>query len=347
MSAPPSGFDAADAAARDAKARFAVTAALCAALAVLALAGLAIGYVRLPVAQVLGALVAPSDDVTATIVRAIRLPRVLLGIFIGASLGASGAALQGLLRNPLAEPGIIGVSASGGLGAVIALYFGFAAASPLALPGSAMAGALVSMLVLYAVASRDAGTLTLILAGVAISSFAVALTSLAMNLAPNPYAVSEMVTWLLGSIKDRSFADFALAAPFMAAGWLFLLAVRRPLDALALGEDAARSLGVSLPSAAFLVIAGTTLSVGAAVAVSGAIGFVGLVVPHLLRPLLGHQPGALVLPSALGGAVLVTAADIFVRLAPTTNELTLGVVTALIGAPFFLYLVIATRRSLP
>lgn len=323
-----------------------VNASLLALLLLLALSALIIGYVSFPVHKVLSSLFGASGNDVGVIVREIRLPRVMLGILVGASLGLSGAALQGLLRNPLAEPGIIGVSASGGLGAVIAIYFGFAALSPLALPLSAMTGAALSTALLYLIASRDTSTLTLILVGVAISSLAVALTSLALNLSPNPFAMSEMVLWLLGSLKDRSFSDVNVAAPFMVAGWALLLTVGRSLDALALGEDTGRSLGVSLPWLRARIIGGITLAVGAAVAVSGTIGFVGLVVPHMLRPILGHQPGHLLLPSALAGGVLLSAADLVVRVFPSERELMLGVVTALVGAPFFLYLILKTRTAL-
>jgi iron complex transport system permease protein len=324
----------------------AVSLVLLLLLCVFAGAGLTIGYVGVPFGEVLASLFAPADSPVALIVREIRLPRVLLALAVGASLGLAGAVLQGFLRNPLAEPGVIGVSASGGLGAVVALYFGFAAVSPLALPGAAMVGALASTIVIYLVAARDASTVTLILVGVAISSFSVALTSLALNMAPNPFATSEIVIWLLGSVRDRSFTDVNFAAPFMVVGWLLLLSVSRALDALTLGEDTARSLGVGMLSLRVRVIAGVSLAVGAAVAVSGTIGFVGLVVPHLLRPFLGHQPGILLVPSALGGAVLLAGADLVVRVVPTDSELMLGVVTSLLGAPFFLYLVVKTRRSL-
>ncbi|MHA1113036.1 MAG: FecCD family ABC transporter permease [Alphaproteobacteria bacterium] len=315
-------------------------------VAVLAFLSLLVGQVPISAGEVVRGLVAGADDQAALIVREIRLPRLLLAALIGASLGISGAALQGLLRNPLAEPGLIGVSASGGLGAVVALYFGFAAAFPLALPLSAMAGALVATLTLYLLAARDASVLTLILAGVAISSFAVAMTSLALNLSPTPYALSEMVLWLLGSVKDRSMADVALAAPFILVGWVLLAGVGRGLDALSLGEEAARSLGIELGRLRALVIGGTALCVGAGVAVSGSIGFVGLVVPHLLRPIIGHQPSRLLLPSALGGAALLITADIAARLIPARGELMLGVMTAVIGAPFFLWLILKTRRTM-
>lgn len=318
---------------------------LAAALLAVSAAGLAIGYAPLPLSGVIAGVFGYGDPLTVAVVREIRLPRLLLGIEVGAALGIAGAALQGLLRNPLAEPGLIGVSASAGLGAVIAFYFGFAALSPYALPAMAMAGALVATGIVLAVAARDGGSLTLILAGIALSSLAVALTSLAMNLAPNPYAVTEMLLWLMGSLKDRTPADALTAFPFILAGGGLLLATGRGLNALALGEDAARSLGIDLARLRLAVVGGSAAAVGAAVAVSGSIGFVGLVVPHLLRPLVGHEPGRLLLPSALGGAVLVTMADLASRLIPTAQEVMLGVLTSLVGAPFFLFLILRVRRE--
>lgn len=291
--------------------------------------------------QVARALVHAGDDPRLIlIVGDIRLPRALLGTLVGASLGLSGAVLQGLLRNPLAEPGLTGTSSFAGLGAVIALYFGWSTAFPLALPLSAMTAAAIGTLMLLLISGRHAGTLTLILTGVALSSLAVALTSLAMNLSPNPYALSEIVMWLLGSLHDRSFGDVTLALPFAAAGWVILLTTGRGLDALSLGEEAAASLGIRVERLRITAVVGTALTVGASVAVAGSVGFVGLVVPHLLRPLVRHQPSHLLLPCALGGAILVTLADIAVRLIPSSSELMLGVLTSLVGIPFFLGLIL-------
>lgn len=312
----------------------------------LAAAGLLVGQLSLNPWRTLAELLG-GDPRLAVIVWEIRLPRVVLGLLVGASLGLSGAALQGLLRNPLAEPGILGVSASAGLGAVLALYFGLAQATLWALPGCALLGALAATLFLALLAMRDASPMSLILAGVAVSSLAVALTSLALNLAPNPLALSEMVLWLLGSLRDRGLSDVALAAPFMAVGWALLLSAGRELDALTLGEDAARSLGVGLGWLRARVIGGTALTVGAATAVTGSVGFVGLIAPHLLRPWVGYQPSRVLWPSALAGAALLAAADLAVRLIPTHQELMLGVVTALLGVPFFVHLLLRVRRTLP
>jgi iron complex transport system permease protein len=278
--------------------------------------------------------------------REIRLPRALLAALIGGGLGLSGAALQGYLRNPLAEPGLLGISASAALGASLALYTGLAAAFALALPFAALAAAALATLLVQGLAGAAGGSITLILAGIAVSSLAGALTSLVLNLSPNPFAASEIVTWMLGSLADRSMLHVALAAPFILAGMALLLTLGRALDALTLGEDAAASLGVTLGRTRTLAVLGTALAVGAGVAVAGAIGFVGLVVPHLLRPLVGALPSRLLPASALGGAALVLAADLAVRLIAPDRDLKLGVLTALVGAPFFLWLVWRQRRTL-
>jgi iron complex transport system permease protein len=319
---------------------------LIAALIAAAALSLFIGYAPLPLAQVVGGLFSGGDDTASVIMREIRLPRMLLGLVAGAALGTSGAVLQGLLRNPLAEPGVTGVSAFAALGAVIAMYFGIATAWPLALPLLAITGALISAALLFAVSARDSGVLTLILAGVALSSLAGALTALALNLSPNPYAVSEIVFWLLGSLRDRSLQDFLIAAPFVVVGVAILMTTGRSLDALTLGEDAAQSLGIDLRALARRSALGVALAVGGSVAVTGTIGFVGLVVPHLLRPFVGHQPSKLLVPSAIGAALLITLADIGVRLVPSRPELMLGVFTSLAGAPFFLWLVMRLRREM-
>lgn len=309
--------------------------------------GLMYGYIPYGVTEVLAGLAGTGDPVVAAIVREVRLPRVLLGLEAGAALGLAGAAMQGLLRNPLAEPGLIGVSASAGLGAVIAFHFGLAALSPWAVPGAAMAGGGVSIVCLLILARRSTSGVTLILAGIALSSLAVALTSLALNLAPNPFALSEMVLWLMGSLKDRSMDHVVLVLPFLVVGAGLLLSQGRALDALSLGEETAQSLGIGLKRLRLTVITGTALVVGAVVSVTGSIGFVGLVVPHLLRPFVGHEPSRLLIPSALGGAVLVVLADVAARALPTNQEVMVGVVTALIGAPFFLFVILRAQRGMP
>ncbi|GAB3123583.1 FecCD family ABC transporter permease [Novispirillum itersonii] len=296
----------------------------------------------LTAADLLAAGLGQGDPRHRIILLEIRLPRVLLAILVGWALGLGGAALQALLRNPLAEPGLIGVSASAGLGAVIALYFGFGTLWSLAPAACGLTGAGIATALLLGL-TRRGDSLSVILSGIALSSLAVALTSLAMALAPNPYALSEMVLWLMGSLKDRSLQDALTAAPLIALGSLLVLSSQRGLRALTLGEEAAATLGIRLPVLYLRVVGGTAAMVGAAVTVAGSIGFVGLLVPHLLRPLTGHDPARLLLPSALGGALLVCAADLVVRLLPTAQELMVGVLTALIGAPFFLLLL---RRHL-
>jgi iron complex transport system permease protein len=276
----------------------------------------------------------------------IRLPRTLLAALTGAALALAGAALQGYLRNPLAEPGIIGVSSGAGLGAVLAIHSGVSGAFALALPLGGLAGAGVATLVVLALAGERGGALTLILAGVAVSSVATALISLVLSLSHNPFAAVEIIFWLLGSLADRSMTHVLLAGPLMLAGMALLLTLGRSLDAMTLGEDAARNLGVDLSRVRTLMVAGTALAVGAATAIVGTIAFVGLVVPHVLRPLVGHAPSRLLPASLLGGAALVLASDIVLRIFTPGGELRLGVLTALLGAPFFLWLVLKTRAEL-
>lgn len=327
--------------------------ALVLVLALLALLSLTIGPVPLSATEVATALLAGAPTSTdlaevavrhQVIVNEIRLPRLLMAILVGMSLGAAGAALQGLLRNPLAEPGLLGVSASASLGAVLCIYYGLGGLTLWLLPASAMGCAALATLLLYLIAHRGAGNLTLILAGVALSALAAALTSLAINLAPSPTDMQDIVLWLLGSLSERSFADIRLSLPFIGAGLLLLFSCGPQLDALTLGEDEASSLGVDLARLRLQVIVGTALCVGASVAVTGSIGFIGLVVPHMLRRFVGYHPARLLLSSALGGALLLLAADIVLRLVSGQQELMIGVVTALIGAPFFLGLVLYQRR---
>jgi iron complex transport system permease protein len=320
-------------------------------LALLAALCLVLGAISMMVgpgggpAEIMTMIARGDEDLAWMMVGEVRLPRTLLALMVGATLGMAGAALQGLLRNPLADPGVVGVTTSASLGAVIALYTGVSMAFPLALPLMGIAGALASAAILLMLAGRG-GMLTLVLAGVAISSLCAALMSLALNLSPNPYAAAEIVFWLMGSVTDRSMDHVMLAAPLMALGALMLMLAARPLDALSLGEETAASLGASLMRTRALVIGGASIGVGAGTAVCGGIGFIGLVVPHLLRPLVGHTPGRLLAASALGGAALLTAADILIRILPTGVELKLGVVTSLIGAPFFLWLIFRARAEL-
>jgi len=284
-----------------------VLAGLVVLVVLLTLVSLGIGPVRLSPVSVIDALFGGGSDVQQVIVREIRLPRTILGFAIGAILGLSGAALQGLLRNPLA---------------------------------------FASVFVLLTIAGRNAGLLILILAGLAISSLAGAATALVMNLSSNPFAVLEIAFWLLGSLEDRSFRHVMLALPFIVAGAVILLSQRNAFRVLSLGEETAQSLGVDVGRLRLLVITGVALGVGGAVAVSGTIGFIGLVAPHLMRPLIGHDPTRLLVPSAFTGAALLLAADIAVRIIPSTSDIKVGVLTSIIGVPFFLYLIMRERRAL-
>lgn len=274
----------------------------------------------------------------------VRLPRALLALLVGASLAISGAALQGLLRNPLASPDILGVTQSAGLCAVLALYYGFAQVAWFVLPLAALTGAVLAVLLMLQLARRVAGTHTIILAGIALSALAGSFISLALNFAPNPYALQEIFYWLLGSVANRSMQEVWLALPFMLAGWILLLRKRRFLDALSLGEDTAHSLGFATRQHTWQLILGVACCTGAAVAVSGNIGFVGLVVPHLLRPLAAAEPGKLLWFALPGGAVLLLLADVLVQLLPGAQELQLGVITAVLGGPFFLYLLLKKQH---
>lgn len=282
-------------------------------------------------------------DLAASILLELRVPRAVLAVLVGGTLGLCGAALQGLLRNPLAEPGLLGASSGGAFGAVVVFYFGLAAADSPLLPLGAIAGSLAALAALYGLAGHRGDFLTIVLGGIAINALAAALTSLALNFAPSPYAALEILFWMLGSLADRSLTHVWLALWLMLPGWIMVAAAARGLDALTLGEATAASLGFPPRRTQWLVIGGTALAVGAAVAVTGVVGFVGLVVPHVLRPWAGYYPSRLLGPSFLGGAVLTLLADIAIRLMPPGPELKLGVVTALLGAPFFLRLVMQPR----
>jgi iron complex transport system permease protein len=329
-----------------ARRRAGVMASLVALVVLLLLASLGVGPVRLSPVSVIDALFGGGSDVQQVIVREIRLPRVILGFAIGAILGLSGAALQGLLRNPLASPSLFGAPQSAAFGAVLVISLGLADVRSYALPVAAIAMAFASVFALLAIAGRNAGLLILILAGLAISSLAGAATALVMNLSSNPFVALEIAFWLLGSLEDRSFRHVMLALPFILAGAVILISQRNAFRALSLGEETAQSLGVDVGRLRLMVITGVALGVGGAVAVTGTIGFIGLVAPHLMRPLIGHDPTRLLIPSALTGAALLLAADIAVRIIPSTSDIMVGVLTSIIGVPFFLYLIMRERRAL-
>jgi iron complex transport system permease protein len=326
--------------------RASVMAMLMALVVVLLLISLGVGPVRLSPVSVVEALFGGGSDVQQVIVREIRLPRSILGLAIGGMLGLSGAALQGLLRNPLASPSLFGAPQSAAFGAVLIIAFGFADVRSWALPIAAIIGAFISVFALLTIAGRNAGLLILILAGLALSSLAGAATALVMNLSSNPFVVLEIAFWLLGSLEDRSFRHVVLALPFIVAGAIVLLSQRNGFRALSLGEETAQSLGVDVGRLRLMVISGVALGVGGAVAVSGTIGFIGLVAPHLMRPFIGHDPTRLLIPSALTGSALLLSADIVVRIVPSSSDIKVGVLTSIIGVPFFLYLIMRERRAL-
>lgn len=308
----------------------------------LAMISLATGPGGIDAATLISAM-GGNDPAAAMIVGELRLPRTCAALVVGFALGLSGAALQGLTRNPLAEPGVLGVSACATLGATIMLYFGIAAASPLGVAGGAIAGALIATAILAAFAHRLTGVATLILVGVGLSSFAGALMALILNFAPNPFSLSDLVTWSLGSVANRSFTDLAYSVPPIAAGTALILLARRALTLLSIGDMAALAHGLDYRRTRLLIIGGTGLAIGAAVALAGAVGFVGIVAPHLVRPWVRHHPGRTLIPAGLAGAAMLLAGDIFIRLLPTGTELRLGVVAALAGAPLFM--LIAWRRG--
>ncbi len=301
-----------------------------------------LGSTPLPAGRVLAALFGGADTSDRLVIWQIRLPRALAAFVTGAALGISGAALQGLLRNPLAEPGVLGVSASASLFATVSIYYGLVALSPWVLPLAAIIGALAATALIALAAIRTRSVVTLILIGVGLSSFTGAAMSLLMNLAPNPFTLSDMINWMLGSVANRSFVEIGFAAPFLIAGTAILLLSRRGLSALTLGEEAASGVGLNLRRQRILTVLGAGLATGGAVALAGAIGFVGIIAPHIVRPFVKHDPARSLIPSALLAGLILVLADIGVRILPTTNELKLGVVAALIGAPAFVW--IAMRR---
>ncbi len=316
------------------------------ALIIAGVFSLSFGRVTIDPVDMWGSLTAPNNNPHAVILFELRLPRVLLGMLVGATLGLAGAALQGVLRNPLADPGVIGVSASAAFGAVIAIHLGFATVWSLAVPTFAMTGALLATAFLLLISTRDSSVLMLILVGIGISSLATALISLVMNLADNPMSLRDMIMWMLGSLENRTMTDLLMALPFILIGWIMMIGVGQGLNAISVGEDTAQTMGINLMWLKLRIVVGTAISVGAAVSVCGSIGFIGLVVPHIVRVLISREPGAILVPSALMGALLLTLADVITRLPFASSPLRLGVVTALIGAPCFLYIVFRTRKDM-
>lgn len=317
---------------------------LLAVLVAAALGSMGLGPVSLSWPRLLAALIGQGDGIAHAILFELRLPRTLIALLVGAMLGLAGAALQGYLRNPLAEPSVLGASNSAALGAVGAIYFGVADWHPALLPVMSIGFGLVALVLLFSLAGRAESPLALVLAGIAVSTLAGAGISLALNLSSNPFAAMEIMAWLLGSIENRTMDQVWIALPCVLLGIVLLLYDTHALDALSLGEDGARSLGVDLRRTRARLLLGVAIGVGGAVAVSGSIGFIGLIVPHLVRPFTDRSPSAVLIPSLLGGAALLTGADILVRLIPTASELKLGVVSAFLGVPVFLVHLLRERR---
>ena len=303
-----------------------------------------IGSTPLGISKIVMALLGEGDVGDRIVVWTIRIPRALAAFLVGASLGVSGAALQGLLRNPLAEPGVLGVSAFGSVAGIASISFGIVTISPIVLPLAVIAGALMATTLVAFAAIWTRSVVTLILIGVGASSFAGAVTSLLVNFAPNPFSLTEMMNWVLGSVANRSLDDIGLVLPFMGIGFAILLLTSRGLSALNLGEEAAHSVGLNLLRQRILTVSGAGIATGASVALAGAIGFVGIVAPHLVRPFVGYDPSRTLIPSALLGGSMLVLADIAIRLLTSTNELKLGVVVAIIGAPIFILVVLQRRE---
>ena len=323
-----------------------ISIALFAILALLVVVSLISGRVWLSPSEVLDGLFSSNAQLSSLIVTELRLPRTVLAIMVGATLGLCGAALQGFTRNPLAEPGLLGVSAGASFGAVIAIYFGISLFSAAAIPVCGLLGAAAAMSLTFAL-GRGGGTVSLVLAGAAVNAFLFALISLGLNLAPSVQAAYEIMTWLMGSLADRSWDHVVLVAPFIVAGCAMLAFTGRSLDALSLGEIQAESLGVNMRRLGLVLLIGTAMAVGAATSVTGTIGFIGLMGPHLVRPFVGYQPSRILLPAAMAGAVLLLGADIVTRLISVGPEMKLGVFTALLGTPFFFWLVVRMRSVSP
>ena len=314
-------------------------------ITVLFTVSLFVGYAELPINELIDQLIAGSGGLYSVIFIELRLPRTLLAIVVGASLGISGAAMQGLLRNPLASPGLMGSSSGAALCAVITLYFGFHSLSSWFLPVIGMLGALLATAAVYFIAGKNSSITTIILAGVAVNAGAAAGISMAINLAPSPYAVREISLWMLGDLSKTSTQSLWIMFPATLIGWAIILRAGSSLNALSLGEQTASSMGINMTYLRWRVFIGTSLATGAAVASVGNIGFIGLVVPHLLRPLVGHEPKKLLVVSALGGSIMLLIADIGVRLIAQEVPLQVGVLTSIVGAPFFLYLIITSKRE--
>ncbi|MFE1559209.1 FecCD family ABC transporter permease [Streptomyces sp. NPDC058734] len=325
---------------------------LTAALAVSMVAGLALGPVRIPPGQVLDIVLGGpgARGAFASIVWDVRMPRVLLGAVVGAGLAVAGAVLQALVRNPLADPFLLGASSGASTGAVLVIVSGAGAAGAVGgagLPAAAFAGSMAALVAVYALARRG-GTMTtgrLILAGVAVQYILSALTSLILVLSAKPDQLRTALFWTLGGLGAARWDELALPAAALIAGTAALTALARPLDLLLAGEEGARTLGLDTGRFRAAVFVLTSLVVGVLVAYSGAIGFVGLMVPHAARMAVGAGHRALLPVAALAGAVFLVLADLVARTAAAPEEVPVGVVTALVGGPFFLWMLRRTSRT--
>ena len=281
------------------------------------------------------------------IVEQIRLPRILTGALVGLALGVAGAVLQGLFRNPLADPGVLGVSGGGALGAVFAVATGFAAFHQLALPASALIGAAGAAFAVYAIGSARGrpGAPTLILAGIAISALTGALTAALISFTEDRERNREILAWLMGGLDNRGWDHVRLVAAPIALGSTICLLFGRELNLMLLGEESARALGVPVGAARAALLAVVAALAGVAVAVSGIIHFVGLIVPHVVRLVVGYDNRLVVPLSGLAGASFVVAADTLARTLIQPAELRVGIITSALGAPFFIYLIARGRRD--
>lgn len=304
------------------------------------------GSVFLSPGQIIAGLFGQGSGSENLIVQEIRLPRGLAALLAGACLGGAGAALQGLLRNPLADPGVLGVSSSAALGAVVVIYFNIAAIGFWVVPSATIIFAVGATFLLAMIGAASISPTRLILIGVGLSAFAGSLISLAMTMSPNPFALADLINWLFGTVANRSFRDLTITVPVAIAGFICVAVIARDIRALTLGDETAITLGVDMQRLRLLAIIGTSLLVGASVSIAGAIGFVGIIAPHLMRPLVGHDPAKLIWPSALLGGALLLMADMIIRILPFDQELRLGVVAALIGAPGFVWVAISSRREI-
>ncbi len=316
---------------------------LTAVLAALFVGSLNAGALDISIFKAMAGKVSAAD---AAIFWQIRFPRTLLALMVGVTLGLSGAAMQGLLRNPLADSGLLGISGGAVLGAMFALYSGITAWGIWLLPAGGFLGALAAAALILLFCVRRTGLLGLILAGTALNTLFFALGSLLLNFSKNPYAILEIIYWQMGSFENRTVEQVLAAAPWMILGWIFLLRTAPALSLLTLGEDVARTSGVSMPKTLRFVVLGTAFSVGAAVSICGSISFVGLLIPHLMRPFVKQEPGQLLSVSALAGGIFILLTDLICRAASSGVELKIGVLTALLGAPFFIYLAFKTRTQI-